>query len=267
MNPTINIDAAALDRTVWTRFFHAQSKHEYARLRNSIANTGFDDAQPIIVRRNPDSGIVELVDGSHRLTACEELGVEPVFADKSDALPDDDSVRDYIFAKNTARRSFTIGQLIASFVARAVQEGQDTNDSEWRLEVRRLTGCGDTELRNKIKAHLALRKGDPQTADEVVAGVFPESEALLEKAKTIPSNGGATSIPIGNVAHKPSVRRCLEITAKTGKQGKTLFILGVELLHALVVEAGRQGVRTRGKDALGPVMEVGVDRLQRAYRK
>ena len=80
--------------------FPVQTPAEYAALRTSIEAHGYDPAFPVLRWRG------RVIDGRHRLRACAELGIEPVYADLSDNA---DPVEAVIRA-NLNRRHLTTGQ-------------------------------------------------------------------------------------------------------------------------------------------------------------
>ena len=93
-----------------TELFPAMQDEEFDFLKASIALTGFDPTEPITLWQG------KVIDGRHRLLACQELGVEPAVY----VLADDVDAEAYVLRKNAGtRRSLTAGQkvLIAAQVS------------------------------------------------------------------------------------------------------------------------------------------------------
>lgn len=80
--------------------FPDQAPPEYAALRASIEAHGYDPAFPVLRWRG------QVIDGRHRLRACGELGIDPVYAD----LPDGADPVDAVIRANLNRRHLTTGQ-------------------------------------------------------------------------------------------------------------------------------------------------------------
>jgi hypothetical protein len=75
----------------------AMSDDEYARLREDIATNGLLDAITLY------DG--QVLDGRHRLRACEETGTEPRFTEY-----EDDSPAQFVLSHNVARRHLSVSQ-------------------------------------------------------------------------------------------------------------------------------------------------------------
>ena len=76
------------------------SKHEFQDLKKGIQASG--QQEPITLYQG------KVLDGRHRLRACQELGIEPKF--KVAELADDQAALDFVIARNLQRRNLTASQ-------------------------------------------------------------------------------------------------------------------------------------------------------------
>ena len=83
--------------------FPSLSEDEFQALKSSIEQVGLQ--QPILIRDG------EVLDGRHRLRACDELGITPLKEDVSH-LPEKEIIQ-IVMARNIMRRHLTAGQRAA----------------------------------------------------------------------------------------------------------------------------------------------------------
>ena len=93
---------------------------EFAEFKDDIQRNGL--REPILT--NADGRIV---DGRHRLRACEELGIEPLF---DTVQISDDEIPDWVVSRNLHRRHLTTSQraMIAAELANLKQGGRQPAD-------------------------------------------------------------------------------------------------------------------------------------------
>lgn len=231
----------------WGTLFPAMAEHEFALLKKSIKEDGFDPNFPILIRMNSESRESEIVDGSNRFRACQELGVEPMVRDITDELPDTASTLDFVMKRNSARRSITKGQAVAVRVMMAEIEGVNLN-LEWQKDVARSIGCSVPF----VAAQIRLRRSAPQIADDVSRGEVPSEHATREKDTASEGvTNGSTSIEIGVIKLPRAVRHFQTVTRLSGKTSKSIAIQAIDILGPVAAEAHRLGfsIRGRGRDA------------------
>jgi len=152
--------------------FPVQTPAEYAALRASMAAHGYDPAWPVVRWRG------RVIDGRHRLRACAELGIEPVYADLSD---DADPVEAVIRA-NLIRRQLTTGQraMLAADLAGYQHGGDRRSDQaaklplETQAEAAARFGVSERSVR---AARRVADRAHPEIAAAVRAGEVSVSDA------------------------------------------------------------------------------------------
>lgn len=80
--------------------FPPMASEDYARLKTDLSDYGYDKKQPIWIYEG------NILDGYNRYTACQELGIEPVFADFSGS---ESEALDFVMRTNK-RRNLTSSQ-------------------------------------------------------------------------------------------------------------------------------------------------------------
>ncbi|MGH9927183.1 MAG: ParB N-terminal domain-containing protein, partial [Nitrososphaeraceae archaeon] len=77
---------------------------QYEELKESIRQRGFLPCYPIVINEKGD-----VLDGHHRLRACQELGIEPRFEVKKKSSDDNNELEEKLFVidSNLARRQLT----------------------------------------------------------------------------------------------------------------------------------------------------------------
>jgi hypothetical protein len=101
--------------------FPALGHSEYQALKADIKSHGL--RVPIVLWRG------QVIDGSHRLKACQELGIEPVY--QCVDMPEDKVYR-YVYSLNAARRHMTSDQLamVAAVLSKDSPEGRPVGVKE-----------------------------------------------------------------------------------------------------------------------------------------
>lgn len=137
--------------------FPPMTPEEFADLKASLAEHGL--REPITTHR----GLV--VDGRNRLKACEELGIEPRFAE----WDGDGSLLAFVADKNLARRHLTASQRAA--ITAVVRERMHAGGN---FNIALPTVAQDARARNispdYVRKAVAIRKKDPEILDRVVSG-------------------------------------------------------------------------------------------------
>ena len=147
---------------------------DYAALKDSIRRRGFDRRHPIVIYDDGEAGIAVL-DGRHRLRACEELGVE-LMADMFEEFQGTKKEAvEFVFSENMARRQMSQQQKVTAYQVRNqhLDVAEQLSDSDI-AEV-----CGYTD-RQKIAQIGRLVEEDIDVAQRVAAGELPTDEAIRD---------------------------------------------------------------------------------------
>jgi ParB-like chromosome segregation protein Spo0J len=156
-----NLSARALTNHPVAELFPVMSEAEYTALRDDIKANG--QREPIWVWR----GMV--IDGRHRLRACEELGKT---CHSREYLGDEDAVLRFVISLNLHRRHLNESQraLVASRLAN-MRQGERT-DTEPSANLQKVSQATAAEMLNvSTRSVAAAAKVDEEGAPELVAAV------------------------------------------------------------------------------------------------
>lgn len=183
--------------------FPEMSAEEFAQFVEDINKHGLRD--PIVLL--PDG---TLLDGRHRLRACQELRVEPEFV-----VVETDNPTAFVFSKNKHRRHLSSAQRAAiaaeamsEFKAEAVRRMRDGGDRGGRSTAAK-HGKGPTE---KVR-EAPTKAGE---AIEVAAKAFDTNAKYVESAVRIKTNDPETfgRLKSGELSMPEAVVKCAERTGK-----------------------------------------------------
>lgn len=139
--------------------FPAMGADDFQALKDSIENIGVQN--PITLFE----GMV--IDGWHRYTAAQELGIECPTVDLGDVDP-----RDFVLAQNKARRHITVAQL--AMAANAVYR--------WSAAGRPNNSAGPAELKQpEIAKNAGVSVRSLRQAEEVTKNAAPEVIAAINR--------------------------------------------------------------------------------------
>lgn len=160
-----------------TGLLPSMSDEQFARLKANIQATG-GLVEPVVLIAN------QLVDGRHRVRACNELGLE--VPTRCHVLPDGQTVEMYVIGSNYARRDLTTGQRLdvavkyAESVANPGGKGTPKNSMPIGTEFKRaadkaaqLTGLSPRSINRGLK----IKRADPDLFERVVRGEIAVSAA------------------------------------------------------------------------------------------
>lgn len=147
--------------------FPAMIPAEYAALRASMAAHGYDPAWPVVRWRG------RVIDGRHRLRACAELGIDPVYAD----LPDGADPVEAVIRANLTRRHLSEGQrgmLAADLAQRRPGRLNASADAFTQTDAAAMFGVSRSTVQ---RARRVQERAHPEVAAAVRAGEVSVSDA------------------------------------------------------------------------------------------
>ncbi|MCY3631680.1 MAG: MT-A70 family methyltransferase [bacterium] len=147
--------------------FPVMSAEEYGALKASMAAHGYDPAWPVVRWRG------RVIDGRHRLRACAELGIEPVYAD----LPDGADPVEAVIRANLTRRHLSEGQrgmLAADLAQRRPGRLNASADAFTQTDAAAMFGVSRSTVQ---RARRVQDRAHPEVAAAVRSGEVSVSDA------------------------------------------------------------------------------------------
>ncbi len=147
--------------------FPAMRGDEYAALKASIAAHGYDPAWPVLRWRG------QVIDGRHRLRACTELDVRPVYHD----LPDGADPVEAVIRANLTRRQLTAGQRAMLAADLALRRPGRLNAQKCAITQTDAAARFGVSRRSVQQARRVQDRAHPEIAAAVRAGEVSVSDA------------------------------------------------------------------------------------------
>lgn len=198
--------------------FPEMSTAEYAELREDIRAYGQRDA----ITLHPDGSVL---DGRHRLRACEELGIPPR-VETWDGTPGEEA--EWVRSKNLTRRHLDTSQ--RSLIA-----------ARWRIVDARVRA----EARRGARTDLGAEVDGAGKSSEEAGERFGVSARSVDSAARVLEHGGAELVAAVEGGELP-VSAAAELTRLPAEERARLAGLTGDELHALAKKAKRE----RGREAL-----------------
>jgi ParB-like chromosome segregation protein Spo0J len=186
--------------------------HEYAELRQSIKDNGFDDTFPIVVF----DGMI--LDGRHRYRAALEVGAEPVFVEFHPR--GEDSPARFVL-RSLARRSLTAGQraALATEMLPALEKEAEKREKMGKRNPTQKVAEGrapeSTEVaaraagtnKEYVKAAKKVKEQAPETFDKLKQGKITLAQAKTAISKPPPPAPEPEEVtdPEGRVVTDPAL--------------------------------------------------------------